>query len=118
MDELEKQTIAIIRETCKEYGTEVEIQQYWKAKPAKFNDTIVSCVERAALENDLNAIKIISGAGHDAVFINDVIPTGMIFVPSIKGMSHCPQEATAWKDIVKGAEVTADVLLMLDKADV
>lgn len=118
MAELEKQTAAIIKETCKEYGTEVKIQRYWKAKPTKFNETIVNCVERAALENNLNAVKIISGAGHDAVFINDVFPTGMIFVPSIKGMSHCPQEDTAWEDLVKGAEVTADVLLMLDKAKI
>ena len=66
----------------------------------------------------MNYIRIISGAGHDAVFINEVMPTGMLFVPSIKGMSHCPQEDTRWEDIVKGVEITADVLLKLDKADV
>lgn len=118
MAELEEQTKAIIRKTCEEHGVEVEIQQYWRAKPAKFNDTIVNCVAQAAEENGMDAVKIISGAGHDAVFINDVIPTGMIFVPSIKGMSHCPQENTKWEDIVKGAEVTADVLLKMDKADI
>ena len=63
-------------------------------------------------------MKIISGAGHDAVFINDVVPTGMIFVPSIKGMSHCPQENTEWKDIVKGTEVIADVLIKLDSIEI
>ena len=62
----------------------------------------------------MNAIRIISGAGHDAVFINEVFPSGMIFVPSIGGMSHCPQEDTRWEDIVKGTEVAADTLLKLD----
>lgn len=118
MYELEQQTRAIIEETCKTHGVEVDIQQYWRAKPAIFHETIVNCVEEAAKENNCDAIRIISGAGHDAVFINDVFPTGMIFVPSINGMSHCPQENTNWEDIVKGTEVTADVLLKLDKVDI
>jgi N-carbamoyl-L-amino-acid hydrolase len=118
MAELERQTIEIIRKTCEEHGVEVEIERYWRAKPAKFNDMIVDCVAEAAKENDMDAVKIISGAGHDAVFINDVFPTGMIFVPSIKGMSHCPQENTKWEDVVKGTEVTADVILKLDKVEI
>ena len=115
MAELERQTIAIIEETCREHGTEAEISQYWRAKPANFNETIVSCVEEAAKENGKDAVRIISGAGHDAVFINEVQPVGMIFVPSIGGMSHCPQEDTKWEDIVAGTEVTADTILKLDR---
>lgn len=118
MAELEKQTKDIIHKTCAELGTTAEIEQYWRAKPAIFNETIVRCVEEAAAEKGLSAMKIISGAGHDAVFINEIIPTGMIFVPSIKGMSHCPQEDTKWEDLVSGAELTADVLLKLDKETV
>ncbi len=118
MAELEKQTIAIIEETCKAYGATVDIKQYWRAKPAHFHETIVGCVEEAASEAGLDAIRIISGAGHDAVFINEVQPVGMIFVPSIKGMSHCPQEDTKWEDIVAGTELTADTILKLDKAEV
>lgn len=118
MAELEKQTVEIIKKTCEEHGVDVKIEQYWRAKPAIFHDAVVGCVEEAARENRMDAVRIVSGAGHDAVFINDVYPTGMIFVPSIKGMSHCPQEDTKWEDIVKGAEITADVLLKLDKADI
>ncbi|MGI6766371.1 MAG: Zn-dependent hydrolase [Lentihominibacter sp.] len=118
MTQLEEQTKAIIRETCKKNGVDVEIERYWRADPAHFNETIVNCVEEAAKENNMNAIRIISGAGHDAVFINEVFPSGMIFVPSIGGMSHCPQEDTRWEDIVKGTEVAADTLLKLDKAEI
>ena len=118
MAELERQTIDIIRKTCEEHGVGVKIEQYWRAKPVAFNETIVGCAAEAAEENGMDAVRIISGAGHDAVFISDVFPTGMIFVPSIKGMSHCPQENTKWEDIVKGAEVTADVLLKLDKTEI
>ena len=118
MTELEDQTKQIIMEICSKYIVSVDIERYWRADPASFNESIISCVEDAARENNMNYIRIISGAGHDAVFINEVMPTGMLFVPSIKGMSHCPQEDTRWEDIVKGAEITADVLLKLDKADV
>lgn len=118
MTELEEQTKHIIMEICSKYIVSVDIARYWRADPASFNESIISCVEDAARENNMNYIRIISGAGHDAVFINEVMPTGMLFVPSIKGMSHCPQEDTRWEDIVKGVEITADVLLKLDKADV
>ena len=118
MTELEEQTKQIIMEICSKYIVSVDIARYWRADPASFNESIISCVEDAARENNMNYIRIISGAGHDAVFINEVMPTGMLFVPSIKGMSHCPQEDTRWEDIVKGVEITADVLLKLDKADV
>lgn len=118
MTELEEQTKQIIMEICSKYIVSVDIARYWRADPASFNESIISCAEDAARENNMNYIRIISGAGHDAVFINEVMPTGMLFVPSIKGMSHCPQEDTRWEDIVKGVEITADVLLKLDKADV
>lgn len=115
MSELEQQTKDIIRDTCAEFGVSVQIEQYWRAKPTIFNETIVRCVEEAAEEKGLSAMRIISGAGHDAVFISEIIPTGMIFVPSIKGMSHCPQENTKWEDLVAGTELTADVLVKLDQ---
>lgn len=118
MAELEQQTKDIIQKTCDEFGVSVQIEQYWRAKPAVFNETIVGCVEEAANEKNLPAMRIISGAGHDAVFISEIIPTGMIFVPSIKGMSHCPQENTKWEDLVAGTELTADVLVKLDKESI
>lgn len=118
MKELEQETRKIIEKVCEEFGVSVQIQQYWRADPATFNETIVRCVEEAAAENNLSAMRIISGAGHDAVFINQIIPTGMIFVPSVKGMSHCPQEYTKWEDLVAGARLTADVLVKLDKEEI
>ena len=115
---LEEQTCNIIEKICVKHGASVEMNRYWRAAPAVFNEKIVNCVAEASDENGLDSMKIISGAGHDAVFINDVVPTGMIFVPSIKGMSHCPQEYTEWNDIVKGTEVTADVLIKIDSIEI
>lgn len=115
LTELEKQTREIIKSVCDRNGVSVEIEKYWRADPVTFDKWIVGCVREKAKELGFKAKDIISGAGHDAVFISNVMPTGMIFVPSIKGMSHCPQENTKWEDLVKGTELTAEVLVALDK---
>ena len=44
-------------------------------------------------------------------------PMGMIFVPSVGGISHSPRELTTWEDCARGAAVLADVILELDASD-
>jgi N-carbamoyl-L-amino-acid hydrolase len=56
---------------------------------------------------------MISGAGHDAKYMNHIAPSGMIFVPSIGGKSHCPEELTSWEDIEKGVNVLLYVVYAL-----
>ncbi|WP_438267248.1 hypothetical protein [Haladaptatus pallidirubidus] len=45
-------------------------------------------------------MRLVSGAGHDANYLNTICPTSMIFVPSVDGISHVEEEYTEWKDIV------------------
>ncbi len=54
-----------------------------------------------------------SGAGHDAQMLARICPTAMIFVPSVKGISHNPAEHTAPADLVTGADVLLHTLLGL-----
>jgi N-carbamoyl-L-amino-acid hydrolase len=54
---------------------------------------------------------MVSGAGHDAVYLNQVAPTAMIFVPSIGGRSHVEVENTKWEDCAAGANVLLHCLL-------
>ena len=54
-----------------------------------------------------------SGAGHDAQNLARLAPTGMIFVPSRGGRSHCPDEDTDWPDITNGANVLLNTLAEL-----
>jgi N-carbamoyl-L-amino-acid hydrolase len=58
-----------------------------------------------------------SGAGHDAQSIAQFAPIGMIFVPSIDGISHAPGEATDPKHIVAGATLLLRALLLADSED-
>lgn len=57
-----------------------------------------------------------SGAGHDTMILAERIPhCGMVFVPSVGGVSHCPQEWTEWRDAANGADVLLGTLLELDQ---
>jgi N-carbamoyl-L-amino-acid hydrolase len=56
-----------------------------------------------------------SGAGHDAQSIALLAPVGMIFVPSIGGISHAPEEHTAPGDVTNGANVLLHTLLAIDE---
>jgi acetylornithine deacetylase/succinyl-diaminopimelate desuccinylase-like protein len=55
-----------------------------------------------------------SGAGHDSQVINQIIPAGMIFVPSKDGLSHVPEEWTSALDIARGVDVLQRTVLSLD----
>jgi len=57
--------------------------------------------------------RMLSGAGHDAQYLATLCPTGMVFVPSIGGKSHCEEEATAFDDVERGANVLLQAALAL-----
>lgn len=69
--------------------------------PAEVTDALAACAEEAGLKYR----RMNSGAVHDCCLVADVAPIGLIFVPSIGGRSHVPQEDTAWEDIERGANL-------------
>lgn len=83
--------------------------------PVKLDKNVINILQKTCDDMDTNYINITSGAGHDAKVMADNIPTGMIFVPSVKGKSHCKDEWTELKDCYKGTELLYNSLLSLDK---
>ncbi|HXA52402.1 MAG TPA: Zn-dependent hydrolase [Candidatus Acidoferrum sp.] len=71
-------------------------------------------IEAAAGKLGLATARLPSGAGHDAQMMSLLGPMGMIFVPSVKGISHSPKELTSWEDCARGADVL--LLAVLDWA--
>ncbi len=65
----------------------------------------------------LKTMRLPSGAGHDAQQIAMLCPMGMIFVPSVGGISHSPRELTTWEDCARGANVLLATVLALDGRD-
>ncbi len=64
-----------------------------------------------------SVLRLPSGAGHDAQQIARLCPMGMIFVPSVGGISHSPRELTSWDDCARGANVLLGAVLELDARD-
>jgi len=54
-----------------------------------------------------------SGAGHDSALLTEVTDVGMIFVPSIEGISHAPEEDTEYEDLKTGCDVLLNALVDL-----
>jgi hydantoinase/carbamoylase family amidase len=81
-----------------------------RVEPGPLDERVISSVERAAQAQGLRALRMQSGAIHDALHMAHVCPSGMIFVPSQGGKSHCPEEMTPIEEMVAGVAVLARVL--------
>ncbi|SDN25538.1 Zn-dependent hydrolase [Bacillus sp. OK048] len=94
-------------------GCEVKITKLWERDTVWFDTTIVTQVEESAQSLGYTNKRMVSGAGHDAQFIASLVPTAMLFVPSMNGKSHCEEELTTWEECEKGVNVLLDTVLAL-----
>lgn len=78
-----------------------------------FDGSVVDLIAGEAERLGVASVRMPSGAGHDAQMLARICPAGMIFVPSIGGLSHNVLEDTAPADIVRGAQLLLQVLLKL-----
>jgi N-carbamoyl-L-amino-acid hydrolase len=78
---------------------------------------VKTAIRTAVDRTGLTARELPSGAGHDAQMIAALCPMGMIFVPSIGGISHSPKELTSWDDCTRGAQVLLETVLELDRRE-
>jgi len=84
--------------------------------PALATPSVQEAIERAAGGLGLAHVRLPSGAGHDAQMAATLGPMGMIFVPSVGGVSHSPKELTTWEHCARGADVLLQTVLELDRA--
>ncbi len=96
--------------------TSVEFRQFTNNVPAPTDLRIRAMVAASARELGLSSITLPSGAGHDAQDLAQICPVGMIFVPSLKGISHAPAEYSSPQDITNGANVLLQTLMKVDAA--
>ena len=92
-----------VREACEREGVRYELDHYWRVPQTPFDKDVVAAIERAAKATGAGYRRILSGAGHDAQYMAAIGPTGMVFVPSHDGRSHCEEEFTPMDDIEHGA---------------
>jgi beta-ureidopropionase / N-carbamoyl-L-amino-acid hydrolase len=99
---------------AKQTDTNISLTRVARVPPALADAAIHRQIERAATSLGLKTMHLPSGAGHDGQQIAQLGPIGMIFVPSIGGISHSPKELSRWSDCANGANVLLQTLLGID----
>src|SRR4029077_2858688 len=90
---------------------EVEVAEFWHFPPTPFDPGLVGHVRSAAEAQGYKHQDIISGAGHDAVYMARVAPAAMLFVPCVGGISHNEIEDAKPDDLTAGCNVLLNAVL-------
>ncbi|MGD9568443.1 MAG: M20 family metallo-hydrolase [Sedimentibacter sp.] len=120
MRDLEKEKIEIVFKKIEDYTKTILDYEFIfefliDKPPVRTNEVITKFIEQVCVDKGIKYEVMASGAGHDAKEIANKIPTGMIFIPSKGGKSHCPEEFTKWDDISLGAQVLLDSIIRVDR---
>ncbi|MEH6475612.1 MAG: Zn-dependent hydrolase [Sneathiella sp.] len=105
LSKMDAELRAFADKTAAEGGYEMKFEEIWYSPPVEFDADCVNAVRNGAEQAGYGHMDIISGAGHDACYINRVAPTGMIFVPCENGISHNEEEEATPEDLAAGCNV-------------
>lgn len=106
----EKQFLTFLDILREEEGVEISVEPLARFEPVRFDEELAGTIECAAKKRGLSALRITSGAGHDAQMLARVCKAAMIFVPSKDGLSHNPAEYTSDDQLLEGARILLDVV--------
>lgn len=112
-DDIRARAAVIARDT----RTEITMSLASRNPPALAHSAMQQAIARSADRAGLASTRLPSGAGHDAQMVAALCPMGMIFVPSVAGISHSPRELTTWEDCARGAAVLLNAVLDIDSRD-
>lgn len=111
LDSMIEQVRGVIEATCAQHGLTFELTATADFPPLYFAERCVAAVRAAAQGLGLAHMDIVSGAGHDAIFLAELGPAGMIFVPCEGGISHNEIENAAPDDLAAGCAVLLRAML-------
>lgn len=92
-------------------GCTAQIRRTWREDRADFNPDLLDIIAESAEKLGFSSMRMYSGASHDMIYINQVAPGAMIFVPSIGGKSHSEIEMTSYEDCAAGTDVLLHCIL-------
>lgn len=96
---------------ARRHKLQFEYEQMSWLKPKYCSSEMMERIDRQARKLGHKTLVMPSGAGHDAQFFSDVTPTGLLFIPSVGGISHAPDEWSHWYDVEKGCNVLLQTVL-------
>lgn len=105
LDMMERRITDRIERAAAEAGCQAQIRRIFDMPPASFPANLLDCLDRAARRLGLPVRRMVSGAFHDALFVNRVAPAAMIFVPCRDGLSHNEAEFVHPEHMIAGARM-------------
>ena len=97
--------LLLVERRDRDDGLRVTASEFWRSPPTSFHKTVINAVAAAAAEHEYSTHRLWSGAGHDAKYVAERYPAGMIFVPCKGGLSHNEAEWASKEDCARGAAV-------------
>jgi N-carbamoyl-L-amino-acid hydrolase len=113
LEEMEQAVQVLARQCAQETQLSVGCKRVAFMPAAPMSERCLKAIEHASSELGLNSLRLVSFAGHDAQMLSGFTHAGMIFVPSMGGISHNPREFTRWEDVAAGANVLLQAALEL-----
>ncbi len=110
---MEEAIKAYAKQIAEENSLEVSIHRAVHMPAATMAGQMVLSIEQACANLNVSCMRLNSLAGHDAQSMSSFTPTGMIFIPSVDGISHSPKEFTHWENVLTGVDVLLETILLL-----
>lgn len=110
IDEVVDKVINTLNKDTQSLGLTYEIIHQLNVKPTKLPQGIIDIFKKEGEKLGFSTEIMVSGAGHDAMVMANITDIGLIFVPSKKGRSHCPEEWTDYEDLQKGIELIYEAI--------
>lgn len=114
LENLEQQFREIVAKESEAHGIPAELEQIWNSPAVHFDEACINAVRQAVEITGERSMEMVSGAGHDAVYVSKVVPTSMIFVPCEDGLSHNELENADQEDLIAGNNVLLHAVLARD----
>jgi beta-ureidopropionase / N-carbamoyl-L-amino-acid hydrolase len=103
----------ILAEIAGRRGVHIDVDPYTTFGPIIFDPTLGALLRDKAEARQLSTRDMIAAAGHDSVLMAPLVPSAMLFVPSVAGITHNPKEYSTKQQIAAGAQVLLDAVLAL-----
>ena len=113
LDDLDREIQSSLTHDCEKFGLVGDLQEIWYMPPVSFATECIEAISAAADKLGNPNMEMVSGAGHDAMNLAQIAPTGMIFVPCENGLSHNELEHAEPEDLIAGGNVLLHAILAL-----
>ena len=113
VDELVEHVKREVENACAREGVAYDLVEIWRIPHTEFSSRVSETVLDAAATAGVGHQAMVSGAGHDASYLNEITDAAMVFVPSVDGKTHNEAEYTKWSDALAGVKTFAEATRQL-----